>query len=170
MRDVIRLVALLGLAGACAAAPALDSAEPATLEEAAALAPEGTQRASIHLVIRAAQSLESGDLGTAREVASRALRIDGRNPYGYFVLGQVAAESDEDEAALRYLEQAQLLFSLTPTGNPRWIARVMRLEADLRERVGDVEGAGLLRRQADSLDVGRARPGSLLRPVLESQP
>ncbi|MCZ6713796.1 MAG: hypothetical protein O7B29_07615, partial [Deltaproteobacteria bacterium] len=111
-----------------------------------------------------------GELRTAQELASRALRIDGRNPYAYLVLGQVAAESDEEDAALRYLEQAQLLFSLTPTGQPRWIARVLRVEAELRDRAGEADEAALLRRQADSLDAGGSRPGSFLRPVVESQP
>jgi len=171
MRDVARwglLVALL--AAACVVTPRSGSEDPLTLEEAAAVALEGPQRASIHLVIRAAQSLEGGELGTARETASRALRIDGRNPYAYFVLAQVAAESDEGDAAFRYLEQAQLLFSLTPTGHSRWIARVLRLEADLREREGDDQEALLLRRQANLLDAGRGGSGSLLRPVLESEP
>ena len=163
-------VVLLGLVSACVVGPALDSRGPATLEEAAALAPEGAPRASIHLVIQADQALERGELGRAREIASRALRIDGRNPYAYLVLGQVAAESGEQDAALRYLEQAQLLFSLDPAGNTRGIARVLRLEADLRSQAGDVEGAALLRRQADALEAGEDRPGSLLGPVLERQP
>lgn len=164
------LSALLGWGLACAVQPALDSQQPSTLEEAAALAAEGPPRASIHLVIRAAQARERGELRTAQELASRALRIDGRNPYAYLVLGQVAAESDEEDAALRYLEQAQLLFSLTPTGQPRWIARVLRVEAELRDRAGEADEAALLRRQADSLDAGGGRPGSFLRPVVESQP
>ncbi len=164
------LIALLGWGLACAVGPQPLSQEPTTLEEAAALAAEGPQRASIHLIIQAAQARERGELRPAQELASRALRIDGRNPYAYLVLGQLAAESYEEDAAFRYLEQAQLLFSLTPTGQPRWIARVLRVEAELRDRVGEVDEAALLRRQADSLDAGRSRPGSLLRPMLESQP
>ncbi len=169
MRWVLLLV-LFACSLACAVGPGPDSRVPATLEEAAALAVEGPQRASIHLVIRAAEARERGELRTAQEIASRALRIDGRNPYAYFLLGQLAAEFHEEDAASRYLEQAQLLFSLTPTGQPRWIARVLRVEAELRDRAGGVDEAALLRRQADSLDAGRSRPGSLLRPVLESQP
>ena len=169
MRWVLRLV-LFGCGLACAVGPGPGSREPSTFEEAAALAAEGPQRASIHLVIRAAEARERGELRTAQEIGSRALRIDGRNPYAYLVLGQLAAESHEEDAAFRYLEQAQLLFSLTPTGQPRWIARVLRIEAGLRDRAGEADEAALLRRQADSLDAGRSRPGSLLRPVLESQP
>ena len=155
---------------ACALRTASDAPGPVTLAEAADQAPEGPRRASLHLVVQASESFEMGDLAAARAAASRALRVDGRNPYAYLVLGQVAAASGESDTALRYLEQAQLLFSLDATLDPHWIARVLRVEAQLRSEAGEVEEAALLRRQADAIESGSSRPGSVLSPVIERQP
>ncbi len=155
---------------ACALRTASDAPGPVTLAEAADQAPEGPRRASLHLVVQASESFEMGDLAAARAAASRALRVDGRNPYAYFVLGQVTAASGEFDTALRYLEQAQLLFSLDATIHPHWIARVLRVEAQLRSEAGEVEEAALLRRQADVIESGSSRPGSVLSPEIERQP
>jgi tetratricopeptide (TPR) repeat protein len=148
------LLAILGLVllGGCVHPRAVGSRGPTTLEEAAALAPEGERRASIHLVARADRALADGSLGTARDLASRAIRIDGQNPYAYLLLGEVGAASGEYQAALRYLEQAKLLFEMTDPPSEIWISRVLRLMADLLEEMGEVDRARRLRREAGSLD------------------
>ena len=154
------MLAILGLVllGGCVHPRGVGPRGPTTYQEAAALAPEGERRASIHLVARADRALADGSLGTARDLASRAIRIDGQNPYAYLLLGEVGAASGEYQAALRYLEQAKILFGLANPPSELWISRVLRLMADLLEQMGDVDQARRLRREAGSLD--RNRGGS----------
>jgi tetratricopeptide (TPR) repeat protein len=143
---------------------------PSNYEEAAALAPEGKQRASIHLVARADEALARGSLGPARDLASRAIRLNGHNAYAYFVLGQVAAASGEHEAALRYLDQAKILFEPADPPNPLWIARVLRAKADLLEQGGNLEEARRVREEAQALEADEGSSGSGPGPVLDSLP
>ena len=115
------------------------------------MAPEGQARASIFLVAAADESLASGDLGAARALASRALRLWGDNPYAYYLLAEVAAASGEHDVALRYLGEARLLLEPPQTSNEIWLARTLRLQARLLEENGDPGQARTLRGHADRL-------------------
>ncbi|MFQ5513900.1 MAG: tetratricopeptide repeat protein [Myxococcota bacterium] len=141
---------------------------PRTLEEAAAAVPEGEARASIHLVARGEEALRAGELERAHALASRALRLEGDNGYAYLLLGQVAAASGELEGALRYLEEARLVFQISEPPNERWLARTLRLEAVLQERRGRPDEAARLRAQAEVLDPGGELAGSAQGPVIDS--
>ena len=122
---------LLGLGLLACAHRGLEGHGPLTLEAAAASAPEGPRRASLYELLKASEALEHGELESARAMASRALRIDGQNPYAYFVLAQVAVEARDPETALRHLDQAEVLFVAVEPRNTRWPARVVDLKAQL---------------------------------------
>ena len=159
LQQTAALAALLLVLGCVAAGPPKG---PIDLASAAELAEPGTPRASIHLVARAERAMEQGALGRARELASRAVRIDGQNPYAYLLLGEVAGASGEHETALRYLQQAGLLFRGTDPLNEVWLARTLRLEACLLEQLDRAGEARRLRDEADALDRGG--------PALEGRP
>ena len=144
----VGVLALVGLA-ACIGPRGLRS--PATLEEAAEVAPEGQARASIHLVVRASAAQAEGNLGRARELASRALRIDGRNAYAYLLLGEVSGSSGEVDAALRYLDEAARLFASERPPNELWLTRALQHQVELLEQIGEEGRAEYLRERAESV-------------------
>ena len=150
---MIRRVGILlaALLTACAVGGPRHPTGPASYAEAASMAPEGQERASIYLVAAADEALESGDLGAARSLASRALRLFGDNPYAYYLLAEVAAASGEHDVALRYLGEARLLLEPQQPSNEVWLARTLRLEARLLEENGQPGEARALRGHADRL-------------------
>jgi len=142
---------------------------PATLESAAAALPEGPSRASIHLTSQAAGALESGQLEQARGLVARALRVDGRNPYAYYLLGWIGLVRGDLRAARRDLEQAEALFGALTPPEPGWLGKVLRVRAEVLEREGDVSGAEQLRARADSLDPWALMPGTPPEELLDKR-
>lgn len=156
LRGLACVLGLLALAG-CVAPVAR---RPVSLESAAAALPEGPARASIHLTAQAAQALESGQVEQARGLVARALRIDGRNPYAYYLLGWIGLARGDLHAARRDLEQAEALFGARAPAEPEWQGKVLRVRAELLERDGDPSSAEQLRARADALDPLAAMPGT----------
>jgi tetratricopeptide (TPR) repeat protein len=127
------------------------SAGPRTLAEAAERAPTAERRASIRIVQRASEALQRGEVGTAQVLAERALRVDGRNPYAYLVLGEAVASGENPAAAIRHLEQAEALFEIEEPGSRLFRARALLAQADLLQRRGDLESAEARRDEARAL-------------------
>jgi tetratricopeptide (TPR) repeat protein len=150
----------LSLAVAIAACATPLARRPATLEDAAAALPEGPGRASIHLTTQAAHALEAGQVEQARGLVARALRIDGRNAYAYYLLGWVGLARGDLRAARRDLDQAEALFGAREPAEPEWQGKVLRVRAQLLEREGDPSSAAQLRARADELDPLASMPGT----------
>jgi tetratricopeptide (TPR) repeat protein len=148
---------LLGLTSACALP---GSRAPATLAAAAAALPDGSARASVNLTLEASSALEAGDVEQARGLVARALRIDGRNPYAYYLLGWIGLARGDLRAARRDLDQAEILFGARDPAEPAWQGKVLRVRAELLARAGDAAGARQLRARADALDPEGSMPGT----------
>jgi tetratricopeptide (TPR) repeat protein len=140
----VALVAALGCLGPLKAPPA----GPRTLAEAADQAPTAERRASIRMVQHASDALQRGDPGMAQVLAERALRVDGRNPYAYLVLGEAVASGDDPTAAIPQLEQAQALFETEEPESRLFRARALFALADLLQQRGDLEQAEARRAEA----------------------
>jgi tetratricopeptide (TPR) repeat protein len=106
------------------------------LLEIAARTPDPTRRASIHLAARAEEARLRGDVEAARNAAEEALRIDGRNPYAYYVLAEVLSEAGEPRAALRAVSEAEARFRAEEPGNRAWRRRAERLRESLEREPG----------------------------------
>jgi tetratricopeptide (TPR) repeat protein len=133
---------------------------PATLETAAAALPEGPARASVDLVREAAAALEAGDVDPARALVARALRVDGRNPHAYYLLGWIGLARGDLRAARRDLDQAEALLAARAPADPPWQGKVLRVRAQLLLREGDPAGARALLARADQLDPEGSMPGT----------
>jgi tetratricopeptide (TPR) repeat protein len=157
VRSRLALCAALGLLAGCAA-PGVHA--PATLEAAAAQQAPGRGRASVDLTLEAAHALEQGDLEAARSLVERALRVDGRNPYAYYLLGWIGLARGDLRAARRDLDQAEALFGARSPAQPAWQGKVLRVRAELLERSGDPAGARQLRDRAGALDPEGSMPGT----------
>jgi hypothetical protein len=142
---------VLALAVGCFGPLAAPSAGPRTLAEAAKAAGTPERRASIRIVERANDALHRGEVGMAQVLAERALRVDGRNPYAYLLLGQATASDDGPGDALRHLEQAEVLFEAEEPGARLFRARGLLAQAELFEGRGDFERADARRAQAREL-------------------
>jgi tetratricopeptide (TPR) repeat protein len=153
----LRLCAAAILLGACAVP---GTHPPATLEAAAAALPSGPGRASVNLTLEAARALESGELEQARGLVARALRVDGRNPYAYYLLGWIGLARGDLRAARRDLDQAEALFGTREPGELVWQGKLLRVRAELLLRSGDPAGAQQLRARADELDPEGSMPGT----------
>jgi ATP/maltotriose-dependent transcriptional regulator MalT len=114
----------------------------------------------VNLVAEGAAALEAGEVERARALAARALRIDGRNPYAYYLLGWVGLARGDLRAARRDLDQAEALLGARQPPEPRWQGKVLRVRAELLECTGDPSGARQLRARADALDPGGSMPGT----------
>jgi tetratricopeptide (TPR) repeat protein len=126
-------------------------AGPRTLAEAADQAATAERRASIRMVQQASGALQRGEVGMAQILAERALRLDGRNPYAYLVLGEAVASGDDPTAAIPHLEQAQALFETEAPDSRLFRARALFAQADLLEERGDPEEAEARRAEARAL-------------------
>jgi tetratricopeptide (TPR) repeat protein len=138
------------------------------LEAAASAAPDGPRRASVNLVHEAAAALEAGQLEQARGLVARALRIDGRNPYAYYLLGWIGLARGDLRAARRDLDQADALLEARQPPESRWQGKVARVRAELLVRHGDVAGARQESARADRLDPGGSMPGTPPPELLDS--
>jgi tetratricopeptide (TPR) repeat protein len=156
----LRALALCAGLGGLAACALPAARAPATLEGAAAEQPAGRGRASVNLTLEAARALEAGDLESARGEVERALRIDGRNPYAYYLLGWIGLARGDLRAARRDLDQAEALFAARTPAQPAWQGKVLRVRAELLARSGDPAGARQLRDRADELDPEGSMPGT----------
>ena len=87
----------------------------------------------------------------AQVLAERALRVDGRNPYAYLVLGEAVASGDDPTAAIPQLEQAQALFETEEPESRLFRARALFALADLLQQRGDLERAEARRAEARAL-------------------
>jgi tetratricopeptide (TPR) repeat protein len=158
-------LALLLLACGCVVVGPPVSA-PRSLAEAAARAPTPERRASIRLAAQAGQALERQDPGSAQTLLERALRVDGRNPYAYLVLGETLMAQGDLERARRHLEQATTLFRVEEPENAPWQAHTLRRRADLLVASGQASAAARLRHDAERLDPGGhldAAPAAVIR-------
>jgi tetratricopeptide (TPR) repeat protein len=126
-------------------------AGPRTLAEAADQAATAERRASIRMVQQASGALQRGEVGMAQILAERALRLDGRNPYAYLVLGEAVASGDDPTAAIPHLEQAQALFETEAPDSRLFRARALFAQADLLEERGDPGEAEARRAEARAL-------------------
>ncbi len=163
MKRLLVIISLL-LAAGCVVPPTVQG--PRSLGEAAAMAPEGPRRASIHLVQEAERALARGEIEAAHGIAARALRVDQSNPYAYYVLTRIARAEGDRGAAERDLDQALRLLELQEPQNLRWRGRMLRLRAGLLSDQGRKAEAEELRREADRLDpesgAGAGPMGTLL--------
>ncbi len=124
---------------------------PLTLEDAAEQSTDGKRRTSVLLVRDAEQARSRGDLRTSRALITRALRIDGQNPYAFVQLGRLALEESDPRLALVNFEQGQLLFKTIEPTNTRWAARVLRLRAEAHLRLGEHDRAETLKNEAEGI-------------------
>jgi hypothetical protein len=149
---LIAIVAAAALSGSGCAVPAGGYGRaPSTLAEAAQDAPTAERRASIELAQSAREALDRGDPQAAQVLAERALRVDGRNPYAYLVLGEISRRGERPVEALRHLEQAEALFVTEDPQSRLFRARGLEAQAELLERSGDRAGAELRRAEARQL-------------------
>jgi tetratricopeptide (TPR) repeat protein len=146
------LAAALMLSG-CAGAGGLfapSASEPLHLHEIAGDG-DAARRASQRLVLQGLASDSDGQTRLARTSYERALQVDANNPFAYLALARQSVEGGDGDAALEYLEQAELLLEAEDQRSPRVEAHLAGLRgAALRER-GDAARASALLEQASEL-------------------
>ena len=141
---------------------------PDTLAQVAAELPEGSRRASVHLVEQSLQALERRELAESRGLAERALRLDGRNAYAFYALARVRLAERDPEGATQDIDQAETLLRASDPRNERWRGKLLRLRAAIRWLRHDTLGARELQEFADVLDPGGSMPGTPPPHLLES--
>jgi hypothetical protein len=107
------------------------------LREIAARTADPIRRASIHKAALAEDARIRGELEAARTEAEEALRLDGRNPYAYYVLAEVLSDVGEPRAALRAVTESEARFRAEEPGNRAWRRRAERLRESLEHDSGD---------------------------------
>jgi tetratricopeptide (TPR) repeat protein len=146
------LLAAAALLSGCAGGGGLftSAPEPLHLHEIAGDG-DAARRASQRLVLQGLASDSDGQTRLARTSYERALQVDANNPFAYLALARQSVEGGDGDAALEYLEQAELLLEAEDQRSPRVEAHLAGLRgAALRER-GDAARANPLLEQASEL-------------------
>jgi len=103
------------------------------------------RKASLHLVSKAWNTLDSGE---AIHVLEDALKLDSYNPYAYYYLGQVLSRQGDWQKAGLMARRAEGFFR----DDQRWQGKAVVLQAQIHEKLNHPVRAQELYQKAQGLD------------------
>lgn len=113
------------------------------------------------LLTKARSALDTCELGLAKAFIERALSLDDSSAEGYELLGQVAMEEGEDEAAVGYLKKS---VELSPESGYSKYMYLGQLHSELQAIEYFTQGVRLMQQELEGLEEGSAG-----RPILARQ-
>src|SRR5579871_2171315 len=93
--------------------------------------------ASLRITDQARDEILKNRDGDAIETLTRAVSIDGSNPYAYFYLGRAYLGKKNYDQALTFLTRAETHFG----GNPQWLGETLAFEGLVNEQSGQTAPA-----------------------------
>ena len=93
--------------------------------------------ASLRITNQARDQILKNRDGDAIQTLTRAISIDGSNPYAYFYLGRAYLGKKNYDQALTFLTRAEKHFG----GNPQWLGETLAFEGLVNEQSGQTAPA-----------------------------